>query len=278
MSISFHNSENYKSHLKYSTSEIFVKYKGIIEEYLIQCVESISIGNVDYHMYILCKGIETISHVFKILLLHTNNLELTYHHCQKAFYYYVEFIDQIGDETHSFLQLNSKDASLFVYKKTIYEIENEYSKARTQCDKNDKSNGSSTEVCDTRKTILKNVERLIGIYNRCLYDIIKDNNIIQINLIKNVDIKINKFVQHLLNLSLTDKELEYEQSLIIVEQLDEKLNKLGSERIPFLEIFARKIKDKPITIELLQSRFFNEDHDNMLENVSVLRYVNWLFS
>tara|TARA_B100000902_G_C27314601_1_gene920478 strand:- start:2891 stop:3706 length:816 start_codon:yes stop_codon:yes gene_type:complete len=271
MSISFHISDNYKAKLKYSTAEIFVKYKGIIEEYLVQCVESISISNVQYHRYILCKGIETISHVFRILLLHTNNLELTYHHCQKAFYYYVEFIDQIGNETHTFLQLNSKDASLFVYKKTIYEIQNEYSRARTN------EFQQEQPVEETRTIILNNVERLIGIYNRSIYDIV-NTNMVDINLIKIVDVKINKFVQHLLNLSLVDKEADYEEALKIVEQLDEKLNKLGCKRIQILEIFARKIKDKSITNELLRMRFYHVEHDNMLDNLSALRYVNWLFS
>ena len=40
-----------------------------------------------------------------------------------------EFIEQIIDIQHSFLQLSSRDASVFVYKKTIYEINNEYRKS-----------------------------------------------------------------------------------------------------------------------------------------------------
>jgi hypothetical protein len=34
----------------------------------------------------------------------------------------VEFIEQILDVQHTFLHLTSRDASVFVYKKTIYEI------------------------------------------------------------------------------------------------------------------------------------------------------------
>ena len=59
-----------------------------------------------------------------MLYMYTKNLEITMHHCKKAYCYYVEFIGQIGDDNHSFLQLNSKDATLFVYKKTIFEINN----------------------------------------------------------------------------------------------------------------------------------------------------------
>ena len=60
--------------------------------------------------------------------MYTRNLDLTIYHCKKAFCYYVEFIGQIGDDNHTYLQLNSKDATLFVYKKTIFEIDNEYRK------------------------------------------------------------------------------------------------------------------------------------------------------
>ena len=49
-----------------------------------------------------------------MLLLYTKNIDLTISHCNKALYYYIEFIGQIGDENHSYLQLNSKDATLFI--------------------------------------------------------------------------------------------------------------------------------------------------------------------
>ena len=113
MTHSLSNTDNYKAQLTNNSSEVFVKYLDLISEYLAQCVEAIYIRNDGYYKYIIMHGINTISHVFKMLLLYTNNLELTYYHCQKSFYYYVEFIGQIGDDNHSFLQLNSKDASLF---------------------------------------------------------------------------------------------------------------------------------------------------------------------
>ena len=49
---------------------------------------------------------------------------MVYFHCKKAYYYYIEFIGQISDDSHSYLQLTSKDATLFVYKKTIFEVDN----------------------------------------------------------------------------------------------------------------------------------------------------------
>ena len=44
---------------------------------------------------------------------------MTFYHCQKSYYYYIEFIEQISYEQHVFLELNSRDATTYVYKKTI---------------------------------------------------------------------------------------------------------------------------------------------------------------
>jgi hypothetical protein len=55
-------------------------------------------------------------------------VDLTYFHCQKSFYFYVEFVSQISEDEKMFLQLTSRDASTYVYKKTIFEINNEFKK------------------------------------------------------------------------------------------------------------------------------------------------------
>jgi hypothetical protein len=54
---------------------------------------------------------------------------MAYYHSQKAFYYYTEFIGQITGDQNVFLQLTSRDAMMFVYKKTIFEIHNDYKKS-----------------------------------------------------------------------------------------------------------------------------------------------------
>ena len=119
---SLQNVDNYKVDYDSSITEIFAKYVGLINIYIQQCVESVFIKNIDYFKYIIYKGLETINHVFNILLLYTKNLSLTTHYTQQSIYYYIEFIGQIGDDNHSFLQLNSKDATLFVYKKSILKL------------------------------------------------------------------------------------------------------------------------------------------------------------
>ena len=110
---SLYNIENYNSSLNVAANDILNKYNLLITEYF-----KLNIKGVKEWM----RGLETISHVFEIMLYYTKNLELTYYHSQKAFYFYGEFISQIIEDPNNYLQLSSKDATLFVYKKTIFEI------------------------------------------------------------------------------------------------------------------------------------------------------------
>ena len=84
------------------------------------------IHNNSYLFFVIKRGLETIGHIFKFLMMYTKNFKLTMHHCKKSFFYYIEFIGQIGDDNHTYLQLSSKDAMLFVLKKTIFEINNKH--------------------------------------------------------------------------------------------------------------------------------------------------------
>lgn len=122
---SIHNNDNYKTQVNFDIETITERYLNICIEYFKYLEDNkFNISN-DYYKYVVGNGINSINNIFKILLLYTKNLDLVLFHTQKSFIYYIEFITQIGDENNNFLQLNSKDASLFVYKKTIFEINNE---------------------------------------------------------------------------------------------------------------------------------------------------------
>ncbi len=120
--------DNYKPTINYLLQDILTKFLTIIIEYLTIINEKISIKNRQYYRFIVERGLETIIHVFSLIFYYTKNLELTFYHSQKAYYFYIEFIEQISDDNVTFLQLSSKDAVLFVYKKTIYDLNNEYKK------------------------------------------------------------------------------------------------------------------------------------------------------
>lgn len=133
---SLHNADNYLDsfHSSSSTSttttvDILNKYKILVLEYLQFILENMNCKSDEIYKYIILRGLTTITHVFQLTLLQTKNLNLSYFHSQKAFYYYVEFIGQITGEQNTFLQLTSKDAVMFVYKKTIFEIHGDYRKS-----------------------------------------------------------------------------------------------------------------------------------------------------
>ena len=146
--------ENYNKVILDNEDEIYSRYTNIIIQYLLLGIEKIKNHDAEYVKYILIKGLFTISYVFKMLLMYTCNLQLTYHHCQKSYSYYIEFIGQIGDDAVTYLQLNSKDAALFVYKKTIFDISDEIKKKYTENDFNEKKN--------------KNVSMMVDIYNKLI--------------------------------------------------------------------------------------------------------------
>jgi hypothetical protein len=120
--------KNYKNTIDCSVDDVISKFSTIMLDYIIVTSEKLNIKNNTYFQYIFERGLETIIHVFQIIFYYTKNIELTYQQCQKAYLYYIEFIEQISDENVSFLQLSSKDAVLFVYKKTIYDLNSEYIK------------------------------------------------------------------------------------------------------------------------------------------------------
>ena len=266
MAHSLSNIDNYKAQLTNSSSEIFVKYLDLISEYLTRCAEAIFIRNDGYYKYIIMRGINTISHVFKILLLYTNNLELTYYHCQKSFYYYVEFIGQIGDDNHTFLQLSSKDASLFVFKKTIFTINNEYRKEFA----------SMVDV----NIVTNNIGYLIRIYNKMIGYVITDHEFASEDrkpMMNDINNKLTKTRHHLLNLSLCGSIEMNQRKLQQILQLIDNIQKKDSSCIQYVDIFSRKLRKQNISDLLLQNKLLHSEQSMKLETMTELKYVNWLF-
>jgi hypothetical protein len=116
------NPENYKKELDYDLSEVTNKYAQLINEYIHFIYENIKIKNKSFVKFIIIRGLDTITHVFNYILYFTKNLDVTYYHCQKSFYFYIEFVGQIMEEDKIFLQLTTRDATMYVYKKTIFDI------------------------------------------------------------------------------------------------------------------------------------------------------------
>lgn len=149
--------KNYNKHLKDSNERILNYYNNIMYEYIKNIKENIEIKNKELMHFIIIRGIHVIHHIFNIMILYTKNMELTTIHTKHGYLYYIEFISQIGDDIHSYLQLNSKDAMLFSYKKTIYEIDNDYVKNFKLDDKDKKKLHELELLCDINDAILFNL-------------------------------------------------------------------------------------------------------------------------
>ena len=114
------NISNYVKNLDINDyNKIMTAYEIIIQDFITYTFDTIFIQKKDFLLFIIKRGLETIKNVFIQLLMYTKNINLVFYHCKKAYYYYIEFIGQISDDTHSYLQLSSKDAVLFVVHKNI---------------------------------------------------------------------------------------------------------------------------------------------------------------
>ena len=121
-SIYIHDSNVNNKHLTLSN---FLK---LLNTYHVLFNNNIVTKKIHYVDFIYKQGMKCLNHIYTILLNNTNNMSFTYYHCEKGIYYFTEFISQIENE-NSFLKLSSIDAIIFVYKKTIYNINKKLSVA-----------------------------------------------------------------------------------------------------------------------------------------------------
>jgi hypothetical protein len=197
---SLFNSENYYKDIDDDVSKIINKYAQLIIEYSKFVKDNIKVKNRSFATFITIRGLDTITNVFNYILYFTKNVDLTYYHCQKSFYFYIEFVGQITEDDKMFLQLTTRDATSYVYKKTIFDINNELKKV------NQNTSEAFREKIDTIQTYIK-------LYQTYLLKIIQTNN--HNNICSNIE--------HLVNLS--DKLTNYtkKNKISSLEVLTEKL-------------------------------------------------------
>jgi hypothetical protein len=114
--------DNYKNELECSVNEVCTAYSELILEYYKFIKENMKMSKTNLMKFVIIRGLDTITNIFFHLLYSTKNLNLAYYHSQKSFYLYVEFVGQISEDEKTFLQLTSRDATTYVYKKTIFDV------------------------------------------------------------------------------------------------------------------------------------------------------------
>ena len=259
-----YNTANYKSCIENSASDILNKYVEVLIEYMRFISEKIMMKNKSYYRFIFERGVETISHVFSVIFYYTKNLELTFYHSQKAFYFYIEFIEQISDDNVTFLQLSSRDAILFVYKKTIFDLNNEYRKNILEPTHEDKK---IMIILDSHTYIYINIIKFIIYHNDFKYETKMDY--------------INKccdsieFISMTLNIASPKIKGNYMDCLylFITFLADKKIDILDFFRV--LNEFIKKIISKK---KIDEKVIKNKIYDSEINNNELNMIVEWIFS
>ena len=95
-------------------------YVRLINEYYSIMTQSDIIKKIENKRFIMYVGLNAINNIFKINLITTKNIQITYYYCEKACYCYLEYIEQIN-KTEALNNLNINDVVKFVYKENIFD-------------------------------------------------------------------------------------------------------------------------------------------------------------
>ena len=271
--INLENVENYKSSIDVSENVLFLKYVGLIHELIECCSESLTIKNKNYLKYIMIKGIQNTLYIYTFLLLYTNNIDLSIYHTQKSILYYIEFVGQIGEDSHNLLKLNTQDATLFIYKKTIFEVNNEHRK-------------NFVESEDTKYKI-ELLERYTDIYNKLVIHMIDNHEFTNDNtseVQKILFTKIYKIVETLIQIPLVCSHcnIDVKTKLDHIKELSSIImsyNKSEFIRKNFWYLIESVVKlgvRKNINTVDMKQKIMEEDIDKKLKHMSISKIVNYL--
>ena len=260
------NIKNYKKRLYFKNASLYsIEYIKLMSDFLAYASENMHIQNKQYYLFVIKRGLETFSHVFMFLLMYTKNIELVSYHCKKSFFYYIEFIGQISDDVHTYLQLNSKDATLFVYKKTVFEINNDIKK--------------NNILIKEEKKVLKFISKVIIFYNKyILYCFRKSNfstenkEFVVINYISSIKKLFDKFFKNKTNLYKKIKIILY--FFHVLETLDIDI----CAYLSILDIFCRKNIKLEIDKKQIREKIFSRNANLFIKHYTPLKFINWLFA
>ena len=259
-----YNTNNYCSHISDDFSNILAKFAGVVLDYLRFIADRLATKNNMSYRFILERGLSTITHVFSIIFYYTKNLELTYYHSQKAYYFYVEFIEQISDDNVTFLKLSSRDASTFVYKKTIYELNMEYKR-------------NMPEPSNSDLVIFSYLETYTYIYRNIINHIIQNNDFTNSNKVSYINegctniynvhrwLYNSKFKKHHIDIIYTFTNILVERcsnTKVFFSLLESFTKTLGTKK---------KINEQQISNKLMQH---NDEH---YDDMNAL-LIEWIFT
>ena len=280
------DAENYsKTYDTSSTKEVSQKIITLLFNFIEYINEQ---QNVDYFKnydkFIINRGFKTISHCFEILLLYTKNINLALFNSKKAYIYYVEFIGQIGYNNHSFLKLNSIDAMLFVYKKTIFEID-------SLIKKNYIENPTEKKHFNFLST---NINLFILLFNVVIKDKTQNDHVIENKTVVNEEEqnktykKLNDLLKNcckiISNIYKVDDTIDnnnknIENIYYFIEYLEKNYIISSDFLLNIIGIFIKKINKNKITRTRIHNKMMNNFNiQKYINELSHIKLINYIFS
>jgi hypothetical protein len=260
------NIDNYQSFTENNEELIIKKYIAILNEFFITYNGNDCITKQTNDTNYILTAIDSLSHIFFNLLLYTNNLDLTYHNTQRSLYYYIEFILQISDTEHSFLNLSSHDATIFIYKKTIFEINDDYKKEFIQTPEMIKLFDKLTFIANINKIIIKysiinyNISDPSCIFDTCYTQII--GHIIHICLSNDNACNILVIIENFIN-NIYNKQYDY--------------NKFNQLIFHFIKKIIKFDHVEQVN-SLINNKFMHSEFDNKSLQLTHSKFITWILS
>mgnify|MGYP003336647627 CR=1 FL=1 len=202
---------------------IINKYFIIVNEFLCLINTSEVIKKLNNKESILFVGIDTITHIFNMMLIKVRNIDQAFHSSQKAYYCYLEYIEQIHIKLMT-SELNVKDAVMFLYNKSFITDYLEY-------------NEQNDEFKDKVEMdyIVDNIIKFKAVVNALLYfgDNFEDKKtIIESFLLKYLLLCVDKdYLIYNINVITSYIKIEYETAIVFLEEYYNSVSKKNVKHI-----------------------------------------------
>lgn len=181
---------------------------------------------------------------------------MTYFHCQKSFYFYIEFVGQISEDEKMFLQLTSRDAATYVYKKTIFEINNDIRK-------------SNENISEQSRNKIETINSYIHLYKTYLQKIIYSES-------SEAKDRLLQFEEITAKLTALSNRINTGQ-LLSLENVTDKLFHIIEDCKLFFDInhfLIKKFAKSPDSIKLSHVKVYQEDFNKKLLD-GPDKFVSW---
>lgn len=211
-SFSLNDSKQYKNSLTCSPKKVIEYYLKLCCHYLLVLKNSNLSRQKTNFKYISVRGLDTLTIIFQLLFLYTLNVELAYYHTDKSMYLYIEFITQLDVDDNQFLQLTSRDAVNYIYKKTLFTVNQNYKKDKI------------VEKCEKTSKKMKTIDIAINIVKTITINIINNQ------LIPDTNEKCEKFFKFLLEkINILINKPSYESFIMLKDDVkNDKIKTINS--------------------------------------------------